>query len=646
MKNDSAIDYLSCILFRVFSPLVRLLPVKVALFLGARLGNLLYYLDAKHKAIAYANLKVAFEGKLSPCGLSRIIRDFYRSFGQNLIEMLFLPKIDREYINKYITIENEHYIKEGFEGGKGVIFLGVHEGSWEISNLLCANLGFTFSLLIRNQKMPRLNKLLNSYRNQKGCRIIQRQDGIRQLIEELKENHAIGMTLDQGGKSGMLVDFFGKDASMPTGAMRLALKYGATIIPVFYTRIKGPYVKVTLGEPLKIEKSGKSDEDIRRNLKKAVLVFEKYILSAPGEYLWSYKIWKYSRKRKMLILSDGKAGHLRQAQALAKIFSSLFKEKDITAATDIVEVKFKNSFSKNVLLLSSLFSGKYTCQGCLFCLKVSLREESYAQLINRKPDIIISCGASLAALNLALARENLARSVVIMRPAFLSTKSFDLVIAPRHDQLPKRKNILVTEGALNLVDRDYLESCAKAIREQANISKDLILGFLLGGDTKEFRLNKDMLKEAIRQLKSALERLDGQILVTTSRRTPVQIEDVVREEFSGYERCRFMVIANERNHPAAVGGILALSKVVVTSPESISMISEAATSGRYVLVFQGRGLNRRHRLFLENLSRNKYIYTAEARGIGIVLEDIWRSRPQLNMLKDSVKIKDALARIL
>jgi KDO2-lipid IV(A) lauroyltransferase len=646
MKRDSVLDYLSYILFKVCGPVIRLLPIRVALFLGARAGDLFYLFDARHKAIAYANLKTAFEGKLAPCGLNRLTRDFYRTFGQNLTEMFFLPRINREYIGKYITIENQHHIEEGFKRGKGVIFLGVHEGSWEISSLLCVNLGFSFSLLIRNQRLPRLNRLLNSYRSQKGCRIIRRQEGIRDLISELKQNHAIGMTLDQGGRSGMLVDFFGKDASMPTGAIRLALKYGAAVIPVFYTRKKGPYVNLALGEPLNIESTGNSEEDIRRNLQKAVRAFEKYIRSAPWEYLWSYKIWKYSRQRKILILSDGKAGHLRQAQALAGIFGSLLKEKDITLAVDTVEVRFRHCFSRNLLLLSSYFSAKFICQGCLWCLRSFLEKSSYAGLMSRKPDIIISCGSSLASVNLVLARENLARSVMVMRPSLLSNRSFDLVVAPSHDRPPKSKNTLITEGALNLITRDYLASCAKSILGEVKLSKELVLGFLLGGDARGFHLNKNILKEVIGELKSVLERLDGEILVSTSRRTTAEIEDMVKKEFSGYERCRLLVIANERNHPAAVGGILALSKIVVTSPESISMVSEAASSGSYTLVFNAAGLDRKHQLFLDNLSKNKYIYRAGAASLGSVIEDIWRKRPQLHILQDNIKIKEGLARLL
>ena len=622
MKKNSALDYLSYILFRITGSLFRLLPISVALRFGFFLGEIAYIFDAKHRSIAYGNIKQALGREMPPCELRRVTRDFYRSFGQNFIEMFFLPRFSREYIKKYITIENQHYIDEAFKKGKGVIFLGMHEGSWEISNVLCANLGFSFSLFIRNQRLPRLNALLNSYRSQKGCRIIQREEGLRDLINELKNNHSIGMTLDQGGKSGMLVDFFGREASMPTGAMRLALKYDTVMIPAFYARLKGPYVKVTLGEPFQAKKSGNEEEDLRFNLQKSVSIFEDYIRSAPQEYLWSYKIWKYSKQRSVLVLSDGKAGHVRQSEGMLKILTGVLEGCGMSVSVEKREVSFRSGLSRGLFLLSSLFSGKFACQGCLSCLKYSLTPDSYSGVAGFKPDIIISSGSSLAPVNLALSRENLARSIVVMRPSLMRKGLFSLIAWPLHDSPPRRKNVVATEAALNPVDEEYLRVSARNISGKVKLGSENVLGLLLGGDAKGFRLEGAAVKTLLTELKSCAESLGLELLASTSRRTPPGIEKMVKDELSGYPLCKLLVIANEKNDPDAVGGILALSKAVIVSSESISMVSEAVSSGRYVVVFNSGRLNKRHSLFLEHLSRNGYIYLVDAEKTGGVIREL------------------------
>lgn len=649
MNKNSIIDYFGYILFKLFGPLIRCLPLGFVLFLGRRLGDLLYSFDLRHKAIAYANIKTAMGGELSPSQLLSLTKKFYRAFGQNIIEIFIIPLVNKDYISKYITFEGSNHIEQGFKIGRGIIFLAIHAGSWELSNIICAYLGFPFTLFVREQRHPRLDKLLNVYRFQKGCKIIPRQNGIRHLIQALKDNQAIGMTVDQGGKRGLSVKFFSKFASMPYGAIKLALKYDATIIPAFYTRINGPKIKVMLGPPFEVIKTGNLKEDIYDNLQRIVYIFQKHILEYPQEYFWSYKIWKYGKEKSILILSDGKTGHLRQAQAVANIADNYLKSRDIKTEVHIVEIKFKNKFAKLALTASACLAGKYHCQGCLWCLRTFLREDVYKAIVSLSPDIVISCGSSVAAINYVVSRENLAKSIVVMQPSALSAKRFDLVTMPKHDNPPKRRNVVITEGALNLIDEKYLKEQSENLLRVTGCGlrvTDFCMGLLIGGDTKKFHLNRDTILEVIKQVKSAAERLNADILVTTSRRTSIEVEKFVREELQGYPRCKLLIIANEKNIPEALGGILGLSQIIITSPESISMISEAASSGKYVLVFKSLGLSNKHQRFLGYFVKKKYIYLTEAGQLNKVVEYINSNRPQVYSLNDRLLVSEAIKRII
>jgi KDO2-lipid IV(A) lauroyltransferase len=617
--------------------------------LGKILGGFFYYFDFKHKAVAYANIKTAFGDKLSVAGLRRLTRGFFQAFGQNLIDIFMIPLADKEYIRKFVSVEGGEHVEEALKKGKGVILLGVHEGSWELSNAICGNLGFPFVLFVRGQKYPRLEELLNTYRLRRGCKIIQRRNDTRQLIEALRDNQVIGMTADQGGKNGIHVQFFGRDATFAQGAVRLALKYGTTIIPGFYVRTSGPHIKVILEPAFALKNTGDLEQDIQDNLQALARTFEKYILRYPREYLWTYKVWKYSRERRIVILTDDKTGHLRQSQAAAKILGENLLAKGVTSQVDTLEIKFKSEIARSGLALGSCLAGRYNCQGCLGCLKKFLAPDVYAGLASSKPDAVISCGSSLALVNYIFARENSAKSIVIMRPSFLGVERFDLAIIPRHDQPPQRKNIVVTQGALNLIDEQYLkDQTEKLLQAQGSRLKaqSQYIGLLIGGDTKKFKLNATVILEVIAQIKIAAEELDASILVTTSRRTSREVEEVVKNKLRDYPRCKLLVIANEKNIPEAVGGILGLSQIIVTSAESISMVSEAVSSQRYVLVFKDRPLGRRHQKFIQSFSEKKFIYLSGPRDLGKAIRDIWSDRPAIPNLEDSRLVREALNKIL
>jgi KDO2-lipid IV(A) lauroyltransferase len=650
MNKDYIIDYSSYIGFKILIFITRVIPKGLSLFLGRRLGDLLYYFNLELKARSYANIKSALGENLTPAQLTKITRTFFRSFGQNLIEVFFVPLINKEYISKYISISGLENIFTAFKKGKGVILLGVHEGSWELSSVIVANLGFTHSLLVRAQsKFARIEGLLNLYRRKKGCKIIQRRHQTRQLVESLKNNECIGMTLDQGGKTGALVKFFGKEASMATGAVRLALKYGVPILPGFCVRLRGPYTKIIIGQPFEIRKTGDTKQDLNDNLQRLTLIFEKYIKMYPQEYLWSYKIWKYGRERNILILSDGKTGHLRQSQAVAGIINGYLTQNGFQSKTETIEIKLKYRLSKLALLFCGCLCAKYRCQGCLSCLKRLLEAQNYNHLISKVPDTIISCGSKTAVINFLIARENLARSIVVLKPPALSTRKFDLVIMPRHDNPHRRKNIAVIEAALNLINDEYLKQESQKLLSSSYVkgkTSPTCIGLLIGGDTKSFHLEAEIIQEVVRHIKAACERLNTDILVTTSRRTSEAIENLIKEEFKNYSRCRLLIIANEKNIPEAVGGILGLSDIVVISPESVSMISEAVSSKKYVLVFNSQGLSRKHKNFLDYFSKNKYIYLTDTSDLGAKIEEILLVKPKISLPRDNLIVSEAIKRIL
>ena len=660
MKKDSFIDYATYILFRILGALIRSLPLECALFVGRIVGDIVYYTDCRHKAIAYANLKTVFAGERSPGELNRLSRRFYRHLGQSLIEIFLIPRIDKAYIEKYITIEGYEYIEQAFRRGKGVIFAGIHEGSWELYNIITANLGFPFHFLVRDQgvRYRRVVALLNEYRRQKGCRLIYRtagslrkddMRGVRDLVRVLRDNEAVGMSVDQGGRSGIPVPFFGREASMATGALRLALRYDAAIIPSFIIRRRGPHNTIYLEPPFIPERTGNPDEDLEHNLSRLVAVYEKYLRRHPEEYLWTYRVWKYSSRRTLLIIHDGKAGHLRQSQAVAREAEKLYRKRGIRTQIRIAQVGFSSSLLRRLLPLGTVLAGKYRCQGCNWCLRRALTSSSYRELRGIPADMVISCGSSLAPVNYVISRENNCRSVVVMRPAFVDPRKFDLVIIPRHDRPHQARNVVVTDGALSLVDDEYLAESRQQMLKAEPRKLDgatRYVGLLLGGDAKGFCLQAQQVRTVLRQVKAFCGERDFSLLLTTSRRTSATVARAVKEELEGYARCALLIVANERNFPSAVGGILGLSETVICSPESISMVSEAINSRRRVIVFPAPGLSAKHRRFLEHCAQSACISLVEAEELKRALDETGPAISPGKGLRDTERVSAALEKLL
>ena len=469
--------------------------------------------------------------------------------------------------------------------------------------------------------------------------------------------------------------------------MSFALKLGSQVLPHFAIREKGPKHLAIIEPPIELFTQDNRRLNIQANLQQFTDILQEYITNYPTQWLWLHKRWKTSPTRRILILSDGKAGHLNQSLAVAKQIEKAVREKaqrdsrvallkkaqerassrsystgikkdtleELIYSQRIVNIRFKNRFFKFLLNIFSLFASP-RCQGCMRCVRFCLTKDSYRKIIFNHADVIVSCGWSQAAVNRFLKVENNAKSVIIMKPALLSIKKFDLAIMPKHDRPRRGKNVLITEGAPNLVNQEHLSKSSQKLK--LNLDEKLTIGLLIGGSNKQFQLSVKLAKGILDQIIQAAEQLDAQILVTTSRRTSKDVEKLFSQRLSGYKRCKLLILANRENPPDVIGAVLDLSQVLVVSGESISMVSEAASCGnKVVLVFKPKqkgnllvkllrlGRNK-HNIFLKNLSFKNHIVLIKPKELTNKICSVWQRGNSTAKLSDNEAVLGAAKRLI
>lgn len=648
MKKNSIIEYYLCLIAKAISFIARLIPIGVSIFVGRMIGALAFYFFRKKRRIAYKNLKIAFP-YYSCDKINKIIRQTFMNCFQHIIELFYLPWMDEKYVKRFIEFEGLDTVLDVIENKKGAIFLGLHEGSWEVASMALAQVleKYNFTILARAQgDIPLLNELLNRYRTKRNCKIITIKDSFRPLIEHLKNGFALVMVVDHGAHGGIFVDFFGRPALTPTGAIKLALKLDTNLVIGFIKRTGLAHHKISLTLH-KLVRTTDTDKDIKINLENINRKYEEYIRKDPAEYLWFFKRWKYSQQRNILVLSDGKLGHLKQSLAVLDLIKGLpFQIK-----SNIIEVKFKNTWRRIIFQVCSFFFSKQ-CQGCLCCFSILLGSEQASKLLSNYYDAVISCGSGLPMVNRLIAFENMAKSIVIMKPGMFSLKRFDLAIIPEHDNVPKFDNVVLIKGALSRkIDNnsEYIKSIIKEYRLDAPSLSKPTIGVLLGGESKYLSLDIGIVKNIINSLDEVVSKLGGSILISTSRRTAANIEEFLKESLSKRERYRMLIIANEYNPQGSLDAILHLSDILVVTGDSISMISEAVNSNKHTIILKLRRKNpnfiSKHEKFTEGLEKDGYVYTCE-NNLSDRISEISRQRPAIKESVDQKNIVRKLEKIL
>ena len=347
----------------------------------------------------------------------------------------------------------------------------------------------------------------------------------------------------------------------------------------------------------------------------------------------------------MLILDDGRVGHLRQSQAVARAYALAAKERGFTVSVETVVVKFKSPWAARVFSLLGTFLPSEN-------LEQYLDPGSFASLQRLRPDVVISCGARNAAVNCQVSRNNRARSIAVLPSRMLSPKCFDLVVVPQHDldgKKPPRQTV-VTRAAPNLIDKPYLDENARALISRYQHLRTNVrtkLAVLIGGDAQGVVMPEQEIKIVLHQLKAVAEEMGIDLLMTTSRRTSSAVEQLLLREFKDHPRTALLIIANRANVPEAMGGMLALADIVVVSGESVSMVSEAASSGKRTVAFSvGSTRNQKYAGFCQILAQQGHILYTDPKGVAAAIDSLVRNKIMTKPINDHAILVDALRKIV
>jgi KDO2-lipid IV(A) lauroyltransferase len=643
--------------------LVHVLPPGVSLFLARRIGDLAYAV-MKRRRLSYKNLRAAFARRLGRARMKEIARRSVENLAMTAIEMLRFPDLDRRYVDESLefagTERFEPYLKEG----KGIIFLTAHFGNWELLNAAGGILKYPMVSLARSQKHPRSDDFLTGLRTSQGTQIIRKGMPVREILRSLKNGGIVGILSDQdGGANGTFVRFFGRLSSSPSGVATFAARTGAPIFPVFIFRKrwveKGHGLRgwdrhrIEVEGPLKNPAPDTAPEEGERMiLQQFAEILESKITRSPEQWLWAHRRWKSTPDRSVLILSDRKPGHLNQSLAVLEAIRAERAARGTAPERTkhaVVEVRFRSDLARTCLGAASiLLAGRLPFKH--WVLKQVLECDSYTRLMETYADVVISSGSSLAALNLLVKHENDAKSVVVMKPPFYSA-AFDAIIAPRHDRMRAGKNVFQTDLAPAVAAAEALAAEGARLSQRLGLTPNgTKIGLLVGGDTAQIRFSRECFEEGLAGIDRFSRETHSVLLATSSRRTPSWADELLKRTFADRGRCPLLVIANESNPNGTVGGILGLADLIIVTGDSISMVSEAVSSGRPVIVFtpaDGARLKPKHREFLERMAREKRIVTADARTIyDIVSREAARRGPAPSAVRDADILREAARRVI
>lgn len=236
-------------------------------------------------------------------------------------------------------------------------------------------------------------------------------------------------------------------------------------------------------------------------------------------------------------ITDGKPGHRQQIRGLIQALGD---------ELPIEEIEFKAVPPAQAL--ACLASGSYPPgKGC------------------PAPDLIIGAGHATHLNILAARRARGGKTVVLMKPT-LPRWLFDLCLIPLHDGVAPSKRVVLTQGALN------------TMRRSADADPNVGL-ILLGGISRHYEWHDAEILAGVSRLVESTPEVRWTL--TTSPRTPASLLD----ELQGLAYPNLDVVPFNQTAQGWLHAVMARAGQVWVTPDSVSMVYEALTSGSGVGVF-------------------------------------------------------------
>ncbi|MCB9800516.1 MAG: mitochondrial fission ELM1 family protein [Candidatus Omnitrophica bacterium] len=589
--------------------LVRKVPVGVSLFFARSAACVFFYFSGRRR-VAYADLKAAFGKRYDERARWKIVKDHFAHIAQMGIEIMYFSALNPQEFSRKVRWHHLDRFEKTIQKGKGVVLLTAHFGNWEILHFAAVHFAGPVHVLERSQKHKRLNDLLNDFRGAHGSVATSRGMGVRELLRVLKQKKYIALLGDEdAGKSeGLILPFLGRKTTVLTGPFELARRTGALVLPGFSVRSEKDEHDCYVEEPItRFETPDELNEAVKTYLASLERMIEKY----PSQWFWATKRWKYSWTKRLLILSDGKPGHVKQSQAVAASFQkvrSQFGREGMEYPLETITVRYRSKWHERLFKSLAFFFIPWA-QGRLHWLKCFFESETAERIRHAGADFVISSGSALVPLNLCLAKESRAKSIVLMKPGFpFNFFKYDLALIPAHDQGTVPRESFRTLLTPSLVDPGQWQDARSRISDEMEDPSKVKIGVFIGGVTRHYRMDMAPVEKLISILERNRDSF-GDYVVTTSRRTPKDIEVFLKSRKPHMKGCQMMVVASEDSRSEVVPGMMALAEILIVTEDSISMISEAVSAAKKVIVLSldsGR-LPEKHRRFQELLREKKAV---------------------------------------
>ncbi|MDR1562079.1 MAG: lysophospholipid acyltransferase family protein [Dysgonamonadaceae bacterium] len=266
-----------------------LIPMPMLYLLSKVLYVILFYVVAYRKSVVIQNVSRSFPEKRYD-EVNAIVKDFYHSLCDNMVETLKSASIMPELQKKKVMLSGFEPVMEQIKQGKHVIAAVGHCGNWEMLNIIPALFDVDMYAAYKPIAVKSLDRMFIKIRSRFGMKLLPYKTVARHFMSN-KTPSLYFLLADQCPKQvseTFRFNFLNQDTGVFQGVEKLACKVNACVVYLNTVRVSRGLYKIECRE---ITTNSHSTAE-REITGKYIRLLEDNILENPGGWLWSHKRWK------------------------------------------------------------------------------------------------------------------------------------------------------------------------------------------------------------------------------------------------------------------------------------------------------------------------------------------------------------------
>jgi heptosyltransferase II len=296
------VDFVSYLFYRFTVWFLGLFPLVWVFRFGQVIGAIAYGSLHPYRQLACQNIRIAFPD-WSPREVRGCARRHFKDLGANLLCSLVLMGKPWETVRKYLDLTNLERIQQKMNSVHSVVWTVNHIGNWELFVYTArAVRPGTHGVVYRALTNRFIDAHIRRVRGSTGLKLIERQQGLAQCTNLLKNGGMLAVLVDQhAGDKGIWTPFFDRLASTTPLPAILAKKAGAPLLPIAIFTVGPARWRLEVGEF--IPQEGASIEELMHRVNRAL---ESLIIRKPSDWFWVHQRWKTPSPK--FLLQDYKRG--------------------------------------------------------------------------------------------------------------------------------------------------------------------------------------------------------------------------------------------------------------------------------------------------------------------------------------------------